>query len=80
MFVVDAMKSLRCLGLSSAALIPPERHARHVSTPTEQGGSMEPQGSAIAHAAAGGLAAALPAAAAAADLNSPAANTGQMQI
>jgi hypothetical protein len=41
---------------------------------------MEPQGSDIAHAAAGGLEAAASAAAALADLNSAAANSGQMQI
>jgi len=41
---------------------------------------MEPQGSAIAHAAADGLEAAPSAAAAAADLNPPAGTAGQMQI
>ena len=41
---------------------------------------MEPQGDAIAHAQAVGLEAAIFASAAAADLNPPAASTGQMQI
>jgi len=61
-------------------LIPQQRHARHVSTPTGHAGNMEPLGSDIAQAAVGGLEAAPSSAAAAADLNSPADTTGQMQI
>ena len=68
----------RCL--SAAALILQQLPARHVSTPTGRGGKMEPLASAIAHAAEGGLEAAPASAAAAADLNSPADTTGQMQI
>jgi hypothetical protein len=80
MFEVSiAVKSLPCC-LSSAALIPPLLPARHVSTPTRRGGSMEPLSSAIAHAAEFRLEAAPSSAVAAADLNSPADTTGQMQI
>jgi len=51
-----------------------------VNTPTWHGGSMEPQGPAISLCDADGTGVALLAAAAAADLYSPAANSGQVQI
>jgi len=68
----------RCL--SAAAHIPQQLHTRRASTSSGRGGRMEPLSSAIAHAAEGGLGAASSSAASAADLNSPADNTGQMQI
>ncbi len=76
----DASEISARSALLPAALIPPQRAARHVSTPTGHAGSMEPQGSDIAHTAVGGLEAAAAAAAALADLNCAAANSGQMQI
>ena len=51
-----------------------------MSTPTGHAVSMEPHDSAIAQAAVGGQDAALSAAAALADLNAPAAQSGQMRI
>lgn len=80
MFGVLMTKKLRFGCLSAASFIPQLLHARHVSTPTGRGGRMEPEHSAIAHAAEGGLEAAPSFAAAAADLNSPADTTGQIQI
>jgi hypothetical protein len=61
-------------------LIPQQLHVRHVSTPIGHAGSMEPEGPAIAYAAEGGMEDAPSSAAVAADLNSPADTTGQMQM
>jgi hypothetical protein len=77
---VDASEISARSALPPAALIPLLLHARHVSTPTEHAGKMDPQCSDIAHAAAGGLEAAASAAAALADLNAATGTAGQTQI
>ena len=77
---LEAMKSPPSQALSPAQLLPSQLQSLRGTAAPGRGSSMEPQEPAIALRTADGMDDAPPAAAATADLNAAAANSGQMQI